>query len=597
MTQWPVFPLFLLAFSLSVSGQTNPGGDRTALVLVHVHVIDATGAPAKADMTVVIEGDRITAIGASERTRIPADARLVDGRGKFLIPGLWDMHVHWYNEKYLPLFIANGVTGIRQMFGTRNLLALRQRSEDGDVLAPRQYIASPIVDGVHAVWPGSIKVGTADEARREVRNAKDAGYDFVKVYSFLSREAYFAIADEATKLGIRFGGHVPYSITPQEASEAGQHHIEHLDNLTLSCSSVEADLRQEAARINGAAEASAHPDSIAAAWRQFDQQVLDTYDQEKASLLFSRFAENHTWHCPTLTVNRAIAHLADADFRNDPRVKFMPKSITAAWLPESDFRFKTYTSHDWAIAKRQYLRGLDIVRAMCSSGVQMLASTDTHNPFCFPGFSLHDELSLLVEAGMTPMGALQAATRNPAIFMGKDGSLGTIEAGKLADLVLLDENPLIDIGNTRRIAAVVIGGTLFDRAQLNAMLANGERMAGIPSIAEVLSRTLDTQSVEVALLQYRSLKATSPDAYNFDAEEINGLGYRLLEAKRVKDAIGIFELGIEAHPRSANSYDSAAEAYLVHGDKDLAIRNYRKALELDPWNTNAAKMVKKLEAE
>lgn len=597
MKKWLVLQLMLFTLSFILLGQAKPGKEPQPLVLTHVNVIDVTGAPVKADMTVVITGDRIISIDRAAKARVPQGARVVDVRGKFLVPGLWDMHVHWYDERFLPLFIANGVTGIRQMSGTQLHLDWRQKSERGELLAPRQFIASPIVDGTDAVWPDSIKVGNEEEARRAVRQIRDNGYDFVKVYSALRRDVYFAIADEAKNQGISFGGHLPYQVSALEASEAGQKHIEHLSNLTLSCSSAESELRQERVRVSAASETQADQNSSRLARRRFERQVLATYDEKKATALFERFAENQTWQCPTLTVKRAIAFLGDARFRNDPRLRYMPKSVRDLWQPENDFRFRSYTAEDWDLARRNYLRGFEMLRAMRRAGVRFLAGTDVLNPFCFPGFSLHDELALLVKAGLTPMEALQAATINPAVFMGKSGSLGTIERGKIADLVLLDANPLDNIGNTKRIAAVLVAGKLFDKAQLDGMLANAEKVANLKSIAEALFQTIEKQDVVTAIRQYRELKAKESDAYEFGEDELNSLGYRLLGAKKVKDAMEIFKLNVEVYSQSANAYDSLAESYMVNGDKELAIQNYKKSLELDPRNNNAIEMLKKLGAK
>jgi imidazolonepropionase-like amidohydrolase len=593
-------PLILLTLPSTLLGQSKPVEKDKPLFITHVNVIDATGAPVKPDMTVVITGDRITLIKKSSKARVPDGAHVIDAKGKFLIPGLWDMHVHWYDERSLPLFIANGVTGVRQMFGQPLHLEWRKRFEKGELLGPRQFIASPIVDGLNATWPGSIKVDSEEEARRAVRQIKEQGYDFVKIYDGLRREVFFAIADESKKQGISFGGHMLRRVTAIEAIEAGQRTFEHLNsfnNLTLECSSAEAELREERTRIFAALKTETDPLKRAAEWKRFEQKLIDSHDPKKAAALFARFAKNQTWQSPTLTVLRAVAFGDDPAFRNDARLKYMPRSIQAQWLPENDFRFRFNTADDWETAKLSYRHGLEIVREMRGAGVKFLAGTDALNPFCFPGFSLHDELALLVEGGLTPMEALQAATLNPAIYMGKSETLGTVETGKFADLVLLDANPLNDIGNTKRIAAVIVAGKLFDRAQLDGMLANAEKIASLKSIAEALFQTIEKHDVANAVQQYRELRSKQPDAYEFGEDELNGLGYRLMLAKKVKDAIEIFKLNVEAYPQSGNAYDGLAESYMLNGDNELAIESYKKSLELDPQNLNAGEMLKKLGAK
>jgi imidazolonepropionase-like amidohydrolase len=453
--------LFLMLPTLLLA---QPPASRT-LVFTHVTVIDCTGAQPKPDQTVVVTGNHITAIGRSGRIKVPVEASVVDATGKFLIPGLWDMHVHWYGKDYLPLFIANGVTGVRQMWGFPFHLQWRQEIENGTLTGPRMVIASPIVDGPNPIWPGSISVATAEAGRQAVRDVKKAGYDFVKVYNLLPREAYFAISDEAKKQNIPFAGHVPYAITAAEASDAGQRTIEHLDGILVACSTHEAEMR----KITRASP----PEEQRAA----SKTILDTYSETKARALFARFKKNHTWQCPTLVVNRALAYLDDPTLTSDPRLKYMPPTIREMWIPKNDFRLKDKTAEDYAIYKKRFQRQTEIVGAMQRTGVELLAGTDVLNPYCFPGFSLHDELALLVKAGLTPMEALQTATRNPARFLSRDKEAGTVEKGKIADLVLLDANPLTDIRNTTKINAVVVDGRLYNQADLAAMLAEMESAA------------------------------------------------------------------------------------------------------------------------
>jgi tetratricopeptide (TPR) repeat protein len=585
----------IFLFSFVSLGRAEPQDGQRPLVLANVNVIDATGAPMKVNMTVVIKDGRITEIGEASRIRTPQGARVVDARDKFLIPGLWDMHVHCYDETSLSLFIANGVTGVRQMFGFPFLLERRQKAEKGELLAPRQMIASPLVDGQDAVWNTPIKVGTVTEARQAVLKIKNDGYDFVKVYSLLSRDVYFAIADESKKQGLVFGGHVPFSVTVMEASDAGQKHIEHLSNVLLGCSTAENKIRREIRKVMAGANVQEGVSS--STWeviRSLNERLLDTYDKEKAAALFSCFVKNGTWQCPTRTARRSFAFLGDADFRNDPRLKYMPKAMRDFWQSENHPFFTNRTSEDYAMSNRIYQKTMEVIQIMKSAGVNFLAGTDAIIPFCFYGFSLHDELALLVEAGLTPMEALQSATLNPAVFMGTDQSLGTVEKGKLADLVLLDANPLENIGNTKRIAAVILNGELFEKLQLEAMLANAEKLADQKSIYDALRKTIEKQGVAAAVRQYYDLRTQEPDAYDFSESQLNSLGYNLLRAKKVKDAIEIFKLNVVAYPQSSNVFDSLGEAYMVDGDKENAIANYLRSLELNPRNAKAIKMLKKL---
>ena len=445
---------------------TTNEASQSQIAFTHVTIIDATGAPPSLDMTVVITSDRITEIGQSQRLRVPRGAQIVDAAGKFMIPGLWDMHIHWYQKDYLPLFIANGVTGARMMWGMPMHHQWRKDINNGTMPGPRLVIASPIVDGPNPVWNGSVSVKDDLEARQAVINAKQAGADFIKVYSRLTREGYLAIADEARKLGIPFAGHIPPSVTAAEASEAGQKSVEHLTTVLTACSSRDEELRRESA-----AAALDKTPNRATRSRQVTRSMLASFDPGKAAALFAVFKRNHTWQCPTLTVLRSTAFLNDPNFINDPRLKYMPAETRKQWDPSGDFRFKDRTAEDFELARLVFKKQLEIVGAMRRAGVEFLAGTDALNPYCFPGFSLHDELALLVNAGLSPMEALQAATLNPARYLGKERDLGTLQIGKLADLVLLEANPLEDITNTQRINAVVSNGKLIPKSELQRMLA------------------------------------------------------------------------------------------------------------------------------
>jgi tetratricopeptide (TPR) repeat protein len=286
---------------------------------------------------------------------------------------------------------------------------------------------------------------------------------------------------------------------------------------------------------------------------------------------------------------------ADPSIVADVRLKYMPPEVRYYWSPFNN-RFTNRTPEAAASGKSSFQKNLEMVVAMQRAGVGVLAGTDTGNPYCFPGFSLHDELGWLVQAGLTPMEAIQAATRNAARFMDREKELGTIQPGKLADLVLLDANPLDDIANTRKIAAVVYGGRLFPKPSLDEMLASVERLASRKTVSDMLLETYLQKGVDAAIQQYHELKSAHSTTMNFSEEGLNTLGYKLIEMKRNKDAIRILILNAEAYPQSSNVYDSLGEAYMEDGDKKLAIENYEKSLKLDPKNRSAIEKLKQLQA-
>lgn len=463
---------FMLVLVTTLLAQTRQ--EPQPIALIHVTVIDATGAAPEADMTVILSGDRISEIGKSGKVRIPKNARVIDARGKFLIPGLWDMHVHAWNRESLTLLVANGVIGVREMFGSiDSIQGWRKQVEEGALVLPRMVAAGPIVDGPKPIWPGSIAVGNEEEGRQAVTKVKNGGSDFVKVYSMLPREAYFAIADEAKKQGIPFAGHVPSQVKASEASDAGQKSIEHLTGILHACSTKEDELLKEIT------EAMRKPDASTLNYlrqlRAQNKTLLETYSEEKARALFARFVKNGTYQSPTLAVLRAITFISDPEFTSDARMKYISPSVKSYWQNSSFARPRS--AERVALDKQIFQKHLEIVGAMRKAGVEMLAGTDLGNPYVFPGFSLHDELALLVKAGLTPMEALQSATRNAARFLGKLNSTGTIEKGKMADLVLLDADPLADIANTQKIDSVIVGGRLIAKSELQKMMAEVEAAA------------------------------------------------------------------------------------------------------------------------
>ena len=457
---------------IELAAQPKPSDDQTALVIAHVTVIDATGAPARPDTTVVVIGDHIAEIRNSRDTPIPRTARVIEGTGKFLIPGLWDMHVHLNYKDYLSLFIANGVTGVRVMWGLPEHLEWRKEIESGSLLGPRMKIGSPIVDGPNPYWPGSISVANKTQARQAVAAAKRYGADFVKVYQFLPRDLYLDIADESKRKESHSEGHLPVTVDAEGGSRAGQKSFEHLVGVLPACSTHSIELFK-AAQTDFAATLQTWGKFEELHDTRYGQEVLDTYSPEKAAALSAVFKNNGTWQSPTLVLLHMFGYGDDPAFLADPRLKYMPPHLKESWDPAKVDGDRT--PQDFAYSRREFQTDLRVVGAMEKSGVGILAGTDTQNPYTFYGFSLHDELGFLVQAGLSPMQALQAATLNPAIFFGMDKDFGTIEDGKIADLVLLDANPLEAIGNTKRIDAVVYSGKLFSRNALDEVLAGLRR--------------------------------------------------------------------------------------------------------------------------
>ena len=460
----------LVVLTLSAGPWNRASAQAVSLLIEHVAVVDVIAARVQPDMTVEIRGRTISAMSAGRRVQIPPGATVIDGRGKYLIPALWDMHVHtsWppgVEQIFLPLMVANGVLGARDMHSgsISTIVPLKRAVASGSQIGPRLFVAGPAVDGPNSYLPGSRIVRAEDEARAAVRQLKADGVDFIKVYSSLPKELYLAVASEAKKNGIPFVGHVPYPVTAAEASDAGQRSMEHLTEVDVGTSSEEARIKAEEVEAMNHKNGSI-PDA---------NRLRATYDSAKAASLFARFRRNDTWQVPTLVVLYQPGQLAHGGHpADDSLLAYVPKGLRDYWqsLPP-EFAAKLaalYTIH------------ADLVGQINRAGVSMLAGSDCPNPYVYPGFSLHDELGLLVHAGLTPAEALRTATINPARFLGLTDSLGVLATGKVADLVFLDGNPLQDIANTKRIRAVIQGGHLLDRRALDALLARAKALAAAP---------------------------------------------------------------------------------------------------------------------
>ena len=472
--------LLLVPYLVLPAAQARQLAQPESLAITHVTVIDVAARDARRalipDQTIIVTGNRITAVGMAGRVRVPAGAQVIDAAGKFLIPGLWDMHAHTLGSRrrriFFPLFVANGVTGVRDMAAfipLEQAKLIRREIADGRLLGPRFVTPGPLIDGPKPAFPdGSIGVASEAEARRVVRLLKGQGADFIKVYNFLPREAYFALADEAKRQGLTLAGHVPLSVTAAEASRAGHRSMEHLLGVREGSALGEAGLRRDA--LKG---------TMTGGLMRSQVNSVATYDGKRAAELFNLFAKNQTWQVPTLTFWHSVSFYdeSSATYAGDPRLKYMYPELLEGWRLESpESEYKGFVE-DYAAMKRLFPEQLKIVGEMHRAGVPILAGTDVAVPYVFPGFSLHEELGWFVKAGLTPLAALRTATLNPAKFLGREKELGTIEKGKLADLVLLDADPLDDIGNTRKINAVVLNGRLFDRKALDVTLAQAEAAA------------------------------------------------------------------------------------------------------------------------
>ena len=459
--------LFVLGCSCPSALLAQRDSSNGIIVLKNLSVVDVRSGEVRPQQTFVIRGDKIVSVGPSQSVADQPGAWRIDCSGLYAIPGLWDMHVHlvfgdWFpggKNISLPLFVANGVTSVRDMGSELEVIQKWRAEIDGGALVgPRIHSSGPMLDGPKPRFPSSVAITTPEDGRRVVDELKQRGADFIKLQSLIPRDAVFAIADEAKKQGIAFEGHVPDSVRASEMSDAGMKSFEHLIGIFEGSSPLEDEF------LKG---------------NKTEARFLATYDPVRADGLAKILAKNGTWQCPTLVWERGGNMIDATDFSTDTRAKYVPE----AWKAKTWKRFTAeitqgYGSDDLAVRKKFVSKELEVVHMLHELGVGFLAGTDTPaGAYVFPGFSLHEELQRFVAAGFTPLEALQTATVNPARFFGMERQLGTIEAGKLADLVLLSANPLEEISNTQKISGVVANGRYFSRKELDEMLADVEAAA------------------------------------------------------------------------------------------------------------------------
>lgn len=439
----------ILSLISSVLAQTK----SKPIVFTHVTVIDATGADAKSDMVVVVSDGKISDIGRFGEIKLPKNSQMIDGGGKFLIPGFWDMHVHLSKagENTLPLFIAYGVTSVRDMGGDYvQLLKWRKEAADGTRFSPRIKTPGALLESadnvarmkrertVEPVDKFRIGIATPDEARKAVDLMASLGVDFIKFRTVASPEIYQAIAEESEAKGLMFVGH--QFRTPDIMISAGQKSIEHYIYPPMIMNPNHADIYRKMVE----SEVHIVPTIVVA-----DKSLLISYEDAKTIV-------------------------EDTKGKIDFRRKYLSGYLIEDWKEQLEEK-KELSPIDFAKLKEVLIKDL---QEMHKAGVKIMPGTDVAVLLIYPGYSLHDELQLLVNyVGLTPMEAIISATRYPAEFFGMQKSLGTIEKGKIADLVLLDANPLDDIGNTRQIAAVVVGGRYFSKKAREKILADVEAVA------------------------------------------------------------------------------------------------------------------------
>ncbi len=430
----------LLCLALAATASLACRSTATSRLLIRdVTIVDPGASASLPGRSVLVEGNRIAWVGPVGSRRPPRGTRVLEGSGLYLAPGLWDMHTHALWEPFasdgsLAAFVAHGVTGIRDMGGELEVLRrLRAPGRVPGAAEPRIVASGPWLNQEELDPRAGMAVATPTQARRAVALLAEAGADFVKVYFQLPREAFLAVIDEADARGLAVAGHVPVEVGARQAADLGMRSIEHMQ-----------------AEVGG---------------------FCDPRTSGDCGPLFETFRRLRTWQTPTLGVRRNRAHLDDPAVVEAPGLKVAPSYLRAEWEGVRRQRLAAMDAAALAAVRESFAAEMRLAGALIRGGVPILAGSDAGELYSVAGPGLHDELALLVAAGMSDREALRTATSGAAEYLGREHELGTVEAGKLADLILLEGDPSHDISNARRLRAVILDGRLFERPALEALSA------------------------------------------------------------------------------------------------------------------------------
>ena len=498
----------LLAAATGARFLATDGPDPAPFAITSVTVLTMTSDQPLRNATVVVRGGRIAAVGPSSSTPVPADAKRIDGRGMYLMPGLTDMHAHLFSDEYAPeaaapaelgLYLALGTTSARLQIGRPQHLELQRAVREGTLPGPRLWVSSPQLSGDSGA--NTLLVRNAAEARAAVRAANASGYDFIKLTTNITPEVYAAIMAEAAALGMRVTGHVDPRVGVPMALASGQQ-IEHLDNYMETVLADSAPSRVSVSDVG--------------AYRVANWKSLAYVDERKLDSLSAATARAGVYVTPTAAFFNAwfATQYTDAEIKARPDYAYLPPAMLGPWERSRNFYWKNPPTAAQR-ARYQQLRNRMIL-GIVNSGGEVMAGSDGPGGLMAYGWMLHRELQALVAAGLTPYQALRAATVVPAMWLGAASDQGTIQVGKRADMLLLSANPLTDIRNTMSIVGVAAGGVWYDTAQLDEL----------------------KQKAKVAITAPVEQKAeASPGSVKSadDEQEVLAVVQRLFDAMRTKD--------------------------------------------------------------
>jgi len=456
-----LFVLALPILFLSACTSSEPDAD---LIIRNASIIDIASGEITEDQMIGIAGDTIQWIRSMEDDGLVASAKSFDARGGFVMPGLWDMHVHFRggdtlipeNKNLLPLFLAYGVTTVRDAGGdiTPAVMDWKQQIAGGNLAGPTIFTSGPKLDGERPGWPGSIPVVEPGDVARALDSLESLGVDYVKMYDgSLSAQRYYDLIAEADARGLKTTGHMPMSASILEGIERGLDGTEHLYYVLKACSPF--------------------ADSLTAAGMGYGMLpiITETYDPELADSVYGIMADRDVYVTPTMHIGETLAQLAAVDHSEDEMLAYIGPGIQGTY--QGRLRSAIRAAETGNTSRADFVaRTKTMLKPMYDAGVPIVAGSDCgpFNSFVYPGLSIHQELQLFVDAGLSPREALETATRTGPVFFGRTDDYGAVAPGKVADLLILERNPLEDIANSRSIQAVVKAGTLRDQPDLDVLL-------------------------------------------------------------------------------------------------------------------------------
>jgi tetratricopeptide (TPR) repeat protein len=580
--------LIIFALVACILSCSNP---QHHLLISNVNVIDVVTGEVLPNRTVAIDGDSITAI-YTKTIKPGKQTEVVDGTGKYLIPGLWDMHghYHWYPQENDLLMIPNGVLGVRDPWGDpQQAKRLREEHQKGTYMGVDIYTSGSLIDGKPSYW-GSAEVGTPEEARDMVNCQIEQGVDFVKPYSELKKEVYLALMDEARQKGVTAAGHVPFSVTLEEAVDAGHRiddHIYGMESLFYT--------REQFDEIYQLFESRKY--------NEFQTLLIKYRDSSIAFKNLEKLKDQDIWFCPTYVTLKGVLRMYKEEMKADPRNEYVPVvlkyhgmnySIKDSWAEDIVFNTSRPDSIQFEMDKAEVIKNEEQIKMLIKSGAKVIAGTDYIIPYIYPGFSLQEEMQTFVRLGMTPLQALQTATINPAQAM-KNDKVGEIKVGKRANVVLLNANPLEDIHNTQDIYAVVLRGKHLDRAYLDGMIDKAKQLAKAKHIHEWFAPRFEADGMEATIQTFLENKESIDEEYPVRWNMLQSAARMFLRDEKKDEAFALVELMHNLYPDFVYAFAFTGDIYAKAGDKEKARATYEKALKIYPCFNVVERWIKELD--